>query len=85
MQMGSRKDLNSAQLETVKVSKNPTTVITASGEVLAKEEAAVYVRKLDLFVTVTLLEDTPAFVSHSENSARITGIIWTSGQKPYLI
>ena len=28
----SRKDLNSAELETVKVSKGPTTVVTANGE-----------------------------------------------------
>ena len=36
------------------------TVVTANGEVLTKEEATVYVRKLDLFVTIMLLEDTLA-------------------------
>ena len=39
MHMVSRKDLNSAELETVRISKNPTTVVTANGEVLTKEEA----------------------------------------------
>ena len=50
-----KKNLNEAELETVKVSKNPTVVMTGNGEVLAKEEATVYVRELDLFVTVMLL------------------------------
>ena len=36
MHMLSRKDLNSAELETVRVSKSPTTVVTANGEVLFK-------------------------------------------------
>ena len=57
MHMVSRKDLNSAKLDTVKVSQNLTTVVTANGEVLTKEEATVYVRELDLLVTVMLLED----------------------------
>ena len=63
MHMGSRKDLNSAELETVRVSKSPTTGVTANGEVPTKDEATVYVRELDLFVTVMLLEDTPAILS----------------------
>ena len=60
MHMVSKKDLNFAELETVRISKSPTTVVTAKGEVLTKQEATVYVRELDLFVTVMLLEDTPA-------------------------
>ena len=63
MHMISRKDLNSAELETVRISKNPTTVVTAKGEVLTKEEATVYIKELDLFVTVMLVEDTPAVLS----------------------
>ena len=63
MQMVSRKDLNSAELDTVRVSKNPTTVLTANGEVRTKAEATVYVRELDLFVTAGLLEDTLAVLS----------------------
>ena len=66
MHMVSRKDQNSAELETARVSKSPTTVVTANGEVLTKEEARVYVKELDLFVTVMLLEDTPAVLSLGE-------------------
>ena len=43
MHMLSRKDLNLAELETVRVSRNPTTVITANGEVQTHVEASVYV------------------------------------------
>ena len=62
--MLSRKDLNSALLETVKACKSPKTVVTADCEVLTKE-ATVYVRELDLFVTEFF---------HSEHFAKITGI-----------
>ena len=51
-----------------------------------KEEATVYVKELDFFVTIKLLEDTPAVLSlgklcedHGYNYH------WTSGQKPQLI
>ena len=54
MHMLSRKDLNSAELETVRVSRSPTTVVTANGDVHTKEEATVYVKELDSFVTVKL-------------------------------
>ena len=43
MYMLSRKDLHSAELETVRASRNPTRVITANGEVQTNEEATVYV------------------------------------------
>ena len=55
MHMVSRKDLDSADLDTVRVSKSPTTVVTANGEVLTKEEPTLYVRELDLFMIVMLL------------------------------
>ena len=61
--MVSRKDLNKAELETVGISKIPTTVVTANGEVVTKEETTVYVKELDLFVTAMLLEDRPAVLS----------------------
>ena len=41
MHMISKKDLNSAELETLTTSKSPTTVITANGEVRTHEEATV--------------------------------------------
>ena len=58
MQLLSRKDLNSAELETVRESRNPTTVLTASGEVEANEEAAVYVKDFDVFLTGQIVATT---------------------------
>ena len=72
--MVSRKYLHSAELETVRISKSPTTVVTANGGVLTQEEATVYVKELDLSVTVMLLEDTPAVLC-SENSAKFTSMV----------
>ena len=85
MHMVSKKDLNSAELETMRISKNPTTVMTANGEVQTREEATVCVKELDLFVTVMLLEETPAVPSLGklcENHGYTYH--WTSGQKPHL-
>ena len=61
MHMLSWKHLNSGELDTFRISGNPTTEITANGEVQTNEEATVYVYDLDLFVAVQILEDTPAF------------------------
>ena len=85
MHMVSKKDLNSADLETMRTSRSPTMVMTANGEVLAKEKAAVYVKELDLFVTVMLLEETPAVLSLGklcEDDGKTYH--WTSGRKPHL-
>ena len=79
------KDLNEAELETVRVSKNPR-VVTANGEVLTEEEATVYVKEFDLFVTLMLLEDTPAVLSLGKLCEdHLYSDHWTSGQKPELI
>ena len=86
MHMVSRKDLNSAEVETVRISNNPTTVVTANGEVQTKEDAAVYVKELDFLVTVMLLEDTPAVLSLGKLCEdHGYSYEWTSGQKPHLI
>ena len=50
MHLLSKRDLNSAELDTVHVSKNPTTVVTANGEVQTNEEATVYVNELIGFI-----------------------------------
>ena len=47
MHMISKKDLKSAELETLTISRSPTMVIAANGEVQTHEEATVYVRELD--------------------------------------
>ena len=82
MHMLSTKDLSSGELETLRKSRNPTTVLTANGEVQRNEEALVHVHDLDLFVT---LDNTPAFLSlgklceeHGYSSE------WASGQRPHL-
>ena len=58
--MISRKDLNSAELKIVRTSKSPTTVITANGVVQTYEETLVYVKELNIFLTLKILEDTSA-------------------------
>ena len=63
MHMLSGKDLSSDELDTLRRSRNPTTVLTANGEVHTNEEAQVYVQDLDLFVTVQLLGETPPVLS----------------------
>ena len=63
MHMVSKKDLNFAELETMRTSRSPTTAMTANCEAQTREEATVYVKQLDLFVKVKLLEYTPAVLS----------------------
>ena len=80
-----RKTLNSAELETMRSSRSPTTVMTANGEMETREEATVHVNELDLFVTVMLLEETPtvlSLVKLCEDHGYTYH--WTSGQKPLL-
>ena len=63
MHMVSKRDLNSAELETMRKSRSPTTVMTANGEVRTREEATAYVKQLDSLVKVMLLAETPAVLS----------------------
>ena len=63
MYMISKKDLSNAELGTLTMSMSPTTVITANGEVQTHEEAIVYVKELDIFMTMKVLENTPAVLS----------------------
>ena len=51
MHMISKKNFSSAELETLTKSCSPTIVITANGEVQTHEEAIVYVKELDIFLT----------------------------------
>ena len=86
MPMVSKKDLNEAELETVRISKNPMMVVTAGGEVPANEEATENVREVDLFLKVMLLENTPAVLSPGKLCEEFGySYHWTSGQKPHLI
>ena len=63
MHMVSKKDLNSAEVDTLTKSCSPTILITANGEVQTHEEATVYVKELYIFLTMKVLENTPAVLS----------------------
>ena len=78
-------DLSSDEMEAVRRSRNPTSVVTADGEVQTNEEAQVYVHDLDLFVTVQIPNDTPAVLSLGKLCEE-HGYFneWVSGQKPHL-
>ena len=86
MHMVSKKDLNSAELETMRTSRSPTTVMTANGEVQTREEATENVKQLDVFVKAMLLEETPTVLSLGKLCEdHGYSYHWTSGQKPHLI
>ena len=76
----------------MRTSMRLTTVMTANGEVQAREEATffkkeatVYVKELDLFVTVMLLEETPSVFSLGK-LCEVMGILTTGPavKKPHL-
>ena len=73
-------------MDTLTKSCSPTIVKTANGEVQTHEEAAVYVKELDIFLTMKVLENTPAVLSlgklRDENGYSYE---WINGQKPHLI
>ena len=86
MHMISEKDLNSAEMDTLTKSCSPTTVMTANGEVQTLEEATVYVKELDIFLTVKILENTPAVLSLGKLCDKNGySYEWINGQKPHLI
>ena len=53
-------------MDTLTKSCSRTIVITANGEVQTNEEATVSVRVLVIFLTMKLLEDTPAVLSQGK-------------------
>ena len=61
--MISKMDLSDAEMDTLTKSCSPTKVITANGEVQTHKEATVYVKELDIFLTMKVLENTPAVLS----------------------
>ena len=86
MHMLSRTDLSLEELEPLQKSRNTTTAITANGEVPTNEDAHLDVDDLELFVTVQILEDTPAAVLSCSKLCEEHGYSheWASGQKPQL-
>ena len=86
MHMISKKDLNDAEMDTLTKSCSPPIVKTANGEVQTHEEATVYVKELDIFLTMKVLEDTPAVLSLGKLcDEHGYSYEWINGQKPHLI
>ena len=63
MHMISKKDLHDAEMDTLTKSCSLTIVITASGEVQTHEEATVYVKELDIFLTESLRTHASSIVA----------------------
>ena len=86
MHMISKKDLSNAEMDNLTKSCSPTIVITANGEVQTHDEATVYVKELEIFLTMKVLENTPAVLSLGklcdENGYSYE---WINGQKQLLI
>ena len=62
------------------------TVTTVNGEVQTNEEATVYVRELDIFLKLKVLENTPAVLSLGKLcDDHGYSYEWINGQKPHLI
>ena len=81
----SKEVLSSDEMETLRRSRIPTTVLAASGEVQTSEEAQENDHDLNLFVTVQILDDTPAVVSRGKLCEEHGYTYeWASGQKPHL-
>ena len=85
MHMIIKKDLNFAEMETLTKSCSPTIVLTAKGEVQTHEEVIVYDKELDIFLTMKVLDNTPAVLSFGklcdENGYSYE---WINGQKTEL-
>ena len=86
MHMISKKDLNDAEMDALTKSYSPTIVITANGEVQTHEEATVYVKELEIFLTESLREHASK-CCRSESFAMKADILMNgiNGQKPHLI
>ena len=86
MHMISKKDLNSAELETVTTSISPTIVITTNGEVQTNEEATINVRELEKSWqwkssrTRQQFYRSESFAMNTDTHAE-----WITGQQPHLI
>ena len=74
MHMISKKDLSDAEMDTLTKSCSPTIVITANGEVQTHEEATVYVKELDIFLTMKVSRTRQQYY-RSESFAMKTDIL----------
>ena len=86
MHMISKKDLNDAEMDTLTKSCSPTIVITANGKVQTHEEATGDVKDLDIFLTMKVLENTPAVLSLGKLcDEHGYSYEWINGQNTHLI
>ena len=86
MHMISKKDLNFGEMDFLTKSCTPTLVITANGEVQTHEETTVYVKELDIFLTMEVLDNTSAVLSLGKlYDGNGYSFDWINGQKPHLI
>ena len=73
-------------MDTLTKSCSPTIVITANGEVQTYEEAIVYVKELDVFLAMKVIDNTPAVLSLGKLCDQNGySYEWINGQKPHLI
>ena len=85
MHIISKKDLGDAEMDTLTKSCSPTIVISANGEVQTHEEGTVYVKELDIFLTMKVLDNTPAVLSLGKLCENGYSYEWINGQKPHFI
>ena len=86
MHVISQKDLSAAEMDTLTKSCSPTIVITANGEVQTHEEATVYVKVLDIFLTMKVLDNTPAVLSLGKICVESGySLEWINGQNHILL
>ena len=73
-------------MDTLRTSCSPTTVTTANGEVQTHEEPTVHVKELEIFLTMKVLENTPAVLSLGKLcDEHGYSYEWINGQKPHII
>ena len=86
MHMISKKDLSDSEMDTLPKSCNPPIVIIANGEVQTHEKAIVYVKNLEIFLTMKVLDNTQTVLTLGklcdENGYSYE---WINGQNPHLI
>ena len=83
MHMTSKRDLNDAEMDTLTKSCSPTIVITANGEVQTHQEATVYVKELDIFLTIQVFENILSLGKFCDENGY--SYEWINSQKPHLI
>ena len=80
MHVVSGKDLNSAELETMRTSRSPTTVMTVNGKVQTREETTENVKQLDLFCRQDTHSQYTSVQYSLFTSAERTSRAWLKGK-----